>query len=268
MTMQKVPFRGFRGKILDIMKYLLSIIFLVCSLNSIAKSLSESEKELSVLFEALKNSRVEEESLSLHAQIEAVLFAALQNPKSFQYPFENLHFLGKIYSDDNLLRIYTWNVPLPDRTYTYGCIIQQKKGNVLTVFKIRDAAYRPQLDRQIAVDNWYGALYYRAIPVTHKRNTYYTLLGWAGNDDMTNFKMIDVLSFNERGRARLGLPVFKKNRRTFHRILFEYGDRFAMSLDYNKRKKQIIFDHLAPSFPKFRGIHTHYGPDFSYDAFQ
>jgi len=255
------------------MKYLFSIIILFCSFNSIAnngitKSLYESEKELYALFNALKRSRVKETSLSIHAQIQSVLYNALQDPESFHYPFDSLFFLGKIYSDDNLLRIYTWNVPLPDGTYTYGCIVQQKKGNVLTVFRIRGNAYRPPLDRHVAIDNWYGALYYRAIPVTYRRNTYYTLLGWAGNDDMTNFKMIDVLTFNDRGRARLGLPVFNKNRRAFHRILFEYGDRYFMSLEYNPRKRMIIFDHLAPHLPKFTGIYTHYGPDFSFDAFK
>ena len=251
------------------MKYLFSLIFLFCSLfYSIAASLPEAEKELSALFEALKGSQTKDESLLIHAQIEATLYEALQNPKSFQYPFETLHFLGKIYSDDNLLRIYTWNVPFADGTFMYGCIIQQKKNNTLTVLKIKDVAYKPNLDRYIAVNNWYGALYYRAIPVSHKKDTYYTLLGWSGNDSMTNFKTIDALTFNDKGKAQLGLPVFKRKNKTQHRYLLEYGGRDSMSLDYDKKKKQIIFDHLAPSSDKYKGIHTDYGPDFSYDAFQ
>ena len=249
------------------MKYLLSIVFLFCSFYCAAESLSETEKELSTLFGALKKSPTKEESLSLHAQVETTLQKALKNPKSFQYPFENLPFLGKIYSDDNLLRIYTWNVPFIDGTFTYGCIIQHKKNNTLTVLKIKDAAYKPELNRFIAPNNWYGALYYRAIPVTYKKKTYYTLLGWSGNDDLTNFKTIDALTFNGT-RAQLGLPVFKRKNKTTHRHLLEYGARYSMSLDYDKKKKQIIFDHLAPSSNKFEGVRTDYGPDFSYDAFQ
>lgn len=249
------------------MKYLFSIVFLFCSFYCAAESLSKTEKELSALFESLKKSPTKEESLSLHTQIETMLHKTLKDPKSFQYPFENLSFLGKIYSDDNLLRIYTWNVPFTDGTFTYGCIIQHKKNNKLTVFKIKDAAYKPELNRFIAINNWYGALYYRAIPVTYKKNTYYTLLGWSGNDDLTNFKTIDALTFNG-AKVQLGLPVFKRKNKTTHRYLLEYGARYSMSLDYDKKKKQIIFDHLAPSSNKYEGVHTDYGPDFSYDAFQ
>ena len=249
------------------MKYLLSIVFLFCSFYCAAESLSETETELSVLFDSLKTSPTKEESLALHGQIESILRKSLQDPAAFQYPFNNLPFLGKIYSDDNLLRIYTWNVPFIDGTFTYGCIIQHKKNNALNVFKIKNAAYKPELNRFIAVNNWYGALYYRAIPVSYKKSTYYALLCWSGNDDLTNFKMIDILTFNG-GRPQLGLPVFKRKGRTTNRHLFEYGARFSMSLDYDKKKKQIIFDHLAPSSDRYEDVHTDYGPDFSYDAFQ
>jgi len=248
-------------------KYIL-YIFLFGAFPLSAQNLFEAEKKLSSLFETLKTTHAREECLEIHQKIETELKTALQASESFDYPFESLVFLGKIYSDDNLLRIYSWNVPFYDGTFHYGCIIQQKKGNILTVLKIKENAFKPPLDKYIPADNWYGALYFRAIPVVDKKKTYYTLLGWAGNDDLTNFKLIDALTLDDKGNAKFGLAVFKVKNKTHHRIIFEYGDRYTMSLDYDKRKRRIVFDHLAPSSPKYKELYTHYGPDFSYDAFQ
>ncbi len=247
---------------------ILLLLMMLLSFSASAQSLPESEGRLSALFETLKTTYIKEECVQISSQIEAELYEALKTPESFLYPFESLNFLGKIYSDDQLLRIYTWNVPFPDGTFTYGSIVQQKVNNALTVLKAKDPAYKPPIDKYVAVNNWYGALYYRAIPVTHKKETYYVLLGWIGNDDLTNLKVIDALTFNEKGKMQLGLPVFKKKNRASYRVLFEYGNEYTMTLDYDKKSKQIIFDRLMPSTSRYEGIYTHYGPSFIYDSFQ
>ena len=250
------------------MKAYIIYISFFASFSLSAQNLFEAEKALSALFETLKTTYARDECLDIHTQIETTLQAALQADGSFEYPFDSLAFLGKVYSDDHLLRIYSWNVPFYDGTFHYGCIIQQKQDNALTVLKIREGAYAPPPDKYLAADNWYGALYFRAIPVAYRKKHYYTLLGWAGNDDLTNLKMIDVLTFDSKGVAQFGSAVFKVKNKTHHRIVFEYGDQYTMSLDYDMRKRQIVFDHLAPSAPKYEGLYTHYGPDFSYDAFR
>ncbi len=247
---------------------ILALLLILLPFSLSAQLLSESESKLSALFESLKTTDAKEGCMQISSQIESELSNALKLPESFLYPFESLNFLGKIYSDDHLLRIYTWNVPLFDDTFTYGCIVQQKENNALTVFKAKDPAYKPPVDRAVSVNNWYGALYYRSVPFTYKKETYYVLLGWIGNDDLTNLKVIDILTFNEKGKAQLGLPVFKKKSRNFFRILFEYGDEYTMTLDYDKKSKQIIFDRLMPSSERYEGIYTHYGPSFIYDSFQ
>lgn len=255
------------------MKKILLLFVSFFSLNICAQTmpfdLQESETKLSSLFDSLKTpSSSKEKLIQISLQIEKELSLALKSSDSFDYPFDLVQFLGKIYSDDKQLRIYTWNVPFADGTFTYGCIIQQKQGNVQTVLKLKDAPYKPSLEKTISPNNWYGALYYRAITVNYKKQTYYVLLGWAGNNDLTNFKMIDALSFDSKQKATLGLPVFKKDGKSFSRIIFEYGDQNNMSLDYDKKTKQLIFDHLSPSSSKYEGIYTDYGPDFTYDSFQ
>ena len=39
----------------------------------------------------------------------------------------------------------------------------------------------------LSENSWFGALYYKIIPVV-KNKTYYTLLGWDGNDMFSNKK--------------------------------------------------------------------------------
>jgi hypothetical protein len=251
------------------MRFFTVIFIFFLSFSLFAQNLQEAEKELFALFETLKMTSEKEEIYAINTEIETTLQEALKNPDSFNFPFESLNFLGKIYSDDNLLRIYTWNIPLKDNTHTYGGIIQQKNNNKRTVLKLKDPAYIPPTDKYLYANNWYGALYYRAIPVTHKKQTYYTLLGWIGNDDLTTVKLIDVLTFDDKGKAKLGLPVFKKQTgKTQLRVIFEYGNEYTMTVDYDKKSKQIIFDHLSPSQKKYEGIFSHYGPDFTYDSFQ
>ncbi len=40
-----------------------------------------------------------------------------------------------------------------------------------------------------------------------------------------------------------------------------------MTLEYDRKNKQIIFDHLAPPNSQYEGIYSFYGPDLSYDAY-
>ena len=50
-----------------------------------------------------------------------------------------------------------------------------------------------------------------------------------------------------------------------HRVVFEYDKDAQLSLDYNKKKKMITFDHLSPVRTTAKGKEV-MGPDMSYDA--
>ena len=65
-----------------------------------------------------------------------------------------------------------------------------------------------------------------------------------------------------------GLPVFSDGENEINRVVFEYSAQVSMNLTYAASKKTIIFDHLAPSNPDFRGQYNHYGPDSSLDGFK
>ena len=233
-------------------------------------SVSDNEKRISGLFDSLKVSVSDGEKKELNNKIIKLFAEELQNPASFSNPYSLLNFVGKTFSDDGKVKIYTWNYPLSDKTHGYGGFIQYKMKNktVKTIpLKVKNESYVPLNNKRISPNDWYGALYYRIIQVKYKKDNYYVLLGWAGNNAASEFKLIDILNFNERGNAFLGKLVLKHKNKILQRFVLEYSADAKISLTYNDSKKKIIFDHLAPSELVYTNVYSHYGPDFTYDAF-
>lgn len=252
---------------------LLLVGLLLFNLNTGLKasdSIPAKEKVLIDLYAKLDNRTQLSDQPQLILEISELWRNILQDNASFWYPFDSLTYVGKIYSPDSLLRIYTWNFPNPDGTHLYFGFIQQRivpVGNILLFeFKHDLTSLSSIQNKVITSENWYGALYYDIIPVKIKNKTYYTLLGLDLNTFLTNRKIIDILFF-ENGEMKLGAPVFQLGKVIQHRVIFEYSSRAVMSLKYNKNRKMIIHDHLSPFQPRYKGQYQYYGPDFSYDGF-
>ena len=54
---------------------------------------------------------------------------------------------------------------------------------------------------------WIGALYYSLTPFKRGKKDYYLLLGWDGNDERSNRKIMDVLSISKS--LTFGAPIFR-----------------------------------------------------------
>lgn len=228
------------------------------------------ETELVSLRKAtVKASSDQERRLKNKAFIEA-LESALNDEESFEYPFEQLPHTAVLASPDKMVRIFNWNLPLDNDTHEYFGIIQyrHKKRKQYEIIRLNDAssrAFTPEF-KVYDPEEWYGALYYEIIPMASGGKLMYTLLGWDGNSRFTTKKMIDVITFDGRGRAKFGATVFRMEKKTQRRVIFEYSSEVTMSLKYLPKRKQIIFDHLAPAKGDLEGIYEFYGPDMSYDA--
>lgn len=107
--------------------------------------------------------------------------------------------------------------------------------------------------------------------------TYYLLMGWNGWDNKSNYKVMEVLSFDQKDstRAIFGAPIFYFDQIPKARALFKYSDNshFSMNMSYVKsgflkmfKKKMVVYDHLAvPNVA--RGTEKYeLGPDGTYDA--
>ncbi len=198
------------------------------------------------------------------------LVVALNLPGSFNYPFDSLKQISIVKSPDDKFRIFTWNLRNNDDSYRFYGAIQRNEKTGVTLIPLFDAGPLIKKPEDTTVDNnfWWGALYYKIIPVNAKNETYYTLLGWNGASKKSNKKVIDVLRFQE-GAVVFGAPIFKVGATDIMtRVVFEYSNEVQnMVLTYEPEKKYIVFDHLAPITQKATGFYELYYPDGSYDYF-
>ena len=118
------------------------------------------------------------------------------------------------------------------------------------------------------IKNWYGALYYKLIPVKSKGKRIYTLLGWDGCSNLTTKKIIDILHFTDAGVPKFGLPMFAIGNQLKSRLIFEYTNMAVMSVKYYSKGKRIIVDHLSAPNASMKGKPEFMAPDGSYDAYR
>ncbi len=267
----------------------LLIIFLFSVLKNYSQkkdssnfSMAQAEWDLKALQKTLFFSKKENERFEANKEFLKLWLEVLANPKSLEYPFDSLKEISKITSRDKKFRIITWNVPRNDGTQSYFGFIQvnnkkiQKKGLFGKTITIQYEVF-PLLDKSASVkspenyvsDNtkWFGMLYYDEIIDC---DGYYTLLGWDGNDNLTQKKFIDVLFFRTDGVPVFGKDVFKVPKRSPKRAVFEYSSEVAMSLKYNSKNNSIVFSHLAAKDEGsvLEGQYQYYGPDGSFDAYE
>jgi len=228
------------------------------------------ENRLEVLLAELRSSSTDDQKKEKNEVLKTYLKETVALKASFTYPFSKLKTVGIIDSPDNKLRIITWNIEQSDQTQQYfGFVLledSKKKNIVVTELIDNSQNLPPRSDEVLDAANWYGALYYKIIPIQKSSKTMYTLLGWDGNNSMSTVKLIDVL-YVSGSNIKLGSPIFKMHGEVRKRVFFEHAKKTTMSLKYEEDYKRIIFDHLSPESPNLEGFRAFYVPDFSYDAF-
>jgi len=257
------------------MKQILTILLITFLLNNkivaqtIDSKLLKKEQEIQNLFEKIKQIKNDDEIFKLNKEVLNLFEKALKNKKSFDYDFRNLINMSKLKSEDEKLKIYTWNLPFSNGTYKYYGFCQYNNKNKTIIYKLNDNSEKIELpEKEILKNtNWYGALYYKILTNTYNKKTYYTLLAWDGNNDFTNKKIIDVVYY-ENKELFFGQPIFNYENKILNRIVFEYAKQAKMMLKYNEKLKIINFDHLSPSQKNFEGQYIYYGPDMTYDGLE
>ena len=226
------------------------------------------EKQLSAYLDNLRNSKSDLDKESANQTFKNYLRETIALKGAIDYPFKMLRSVGTIKSPDNHFRFFNWNVEQEDETHNYYCFIlkfDEKKKEWKTIELVDNSimiAAQPEdvLDETM----WYGALYYKIIPVEKSNKTYYTLLGYDANNNMSHTKLIDVLSFSGN-HIKLGSPIFKIKDEILKRVFFEHSKKCVMTLNYDATRNRIIFDHLSPESPSVEGFREFYVPDMSYD---
>ncbi|MFT5859648.1 MAG: hypothetical protein ACI865_001752 [Flavobacteriaceae bacterium] len=252
------------------MKVLIGIIafFSFGHLMAQEEVMATHENDLVVLLDQLRSSEGNAEKEANNTEFTQALKSVLENRSALTYNFTKLTTVGFIDSPDELVRIVNWNVEQDDKTQRYfGYVLhydkRKKRYNVTEL--IEDQYGIKQPDGVVTSDKWYGALYYKIIPVKRGSKTVYTLLGWDGNTSMSNIKLVDAMYVTGK-TVKFGSPIFKIGKDIKKRLFYEHSEKITMILRYEDKRNRIMMDHLSPESPSMRGYFSFYVPDLSYDA--
>ena len=228
---------------------------------------AKREREVRNLFSQIEKTNDDFKKTELANRIQNEMIEILIEADDFYYDFPSLKNVGKVLSADEQVHMYTWNILLTDGTPQYFALFQHNEFNGIYLMSKSDPEI-PSTSGYVTETNWYGALYYEIHPIKFKDKDVYLVFGLiTSTNGETQHKVIDVLSFSKKavtlGASSFLTPWTGKKKQS--RVLFEYDKNAQMTLDYNKKKKTITFDHLSPVRTTSKGVEVK-GPDMSYDA--
>ncbi len=230
----------------------------------------QQEDTLSKIQHVMYAAKTEAEKLQYFTLFNTIFQKTLSDPGSFGWPFDSLKEISRIQTEDGSFKLITWDLPHSDGTYNYFGYVQwrneKKHKYKLTVLADKSRDLKNPEGLLLDAQRWFGAVYYKIIAFKSGKRHYYALLGWQGYDKLTNKKLIDVLSFDNDGGVKFGAEVFKWEKKSPKRLIFEYSSQVVMSLKFEPENKRIIFDHLSPPQSKLEGQYQYYGPDWSIDC--
>jgi hypothetical protein len=228
--------------------YLINIVFLVFLIPVKAQEPTKDiSRVLQDLYYWILNSTSDSERMRLNDSVILLVNSYVASDSVMKHRFDNVRNLGQIDSPDGKLKIINWNLVLRDgsnRYYLYIIRSGGKKGHNI-VYKLTGTnSIKPIRTNLIYTpENWYGAAYYAIQPFKVRKNVSYLLLGIDFGNTFTTRKIIDVLSFDEKGDILFGRECFRKGDETLSREVLEYSSDGLVSLRIQSRKL-VVFDHL------------------------
>ena len=159
--------------------------------------------------------------------------------------FASWRKMASLTPEDAAFRLFNWNIALQDGSHAFRACFVYPDGSSRM---LRDERSLLEVDefQSLDADQWYGALYYYIETVKHKGDTYYTVLGWNGLDDIRTAKVMDVIRLDASGELSFGKPVFEHEEGVRSRRIFVYAEDASMTLAYLKDKQAIVYDVLVP----------------------
>lgn len=180
-----------------------------------------------------------------------MLVRALKEKYSFNYPFDSLQTISRLYAPDSSFRIFTWQMVINDNVVRqHGAIQMRTPDGSLRLY--------PLIDKSDVTTNitdtignhlgWIGAIYYKIILKKNSNQNYYTLLGYDENNIRTNRKIIEVLQFTNDGPV-FGGRYFNFEGNSFlktplNRYVMEYKKNAGPKLNYDEELDIILVEHL------------------------
>ncbi len=177
---------------------------------------------------------------------------ALVTKNSFEYAFDSLLTISKIYAPDSSFRIFTWQMVINENIIRqHGAIQMHTPDGSLKLFPLIDKSdvtthYADTIGNNYG---WMGAVYYKLIYTSYQGKPYYTLLGFDENNIRSDKKIIEVLTF-ENGQPVFGNRNFVIENATpamknIARYVMEFKKETSPRLTFDKELNMIVMEHLV-----------------------
>ena len=204
-----------------------------------------------------------------------MLVRALQQPYSFNYPFDSLQTISHLYAPDSTFRIFTWQVVRDEKVFRrHGAIQMKTSDGSLKLFPLLDkTTLIEDINNAVTTnENWIGAIYYQVIENIFNGKKYYTLLGYDENGFRSSKKRIEILYFNQENKPVFGGQFFSFQKDPTpkplqSRFAIEYKKQTSARMRYDSELGIIIYDHLISEDNLPDKKYT-YVPDGDYEGFK
>lgn len=231
-----------------------------------AQSWVEREQNVKDMFDQIDQTDDILKKNEIANKIQVEMIEILMEVDSFEYDFPLLDNVGSVISSDKMIHMYSWNVVLEEDKMQFFTILQNKEFNTIHILA-QGNPFLPSPTAAVAENKWYGALYYDIHPIEYRDKKMYMVFGLIpSTNGETQYKVIDVMAISKR-QIKLGASMFQVigSRKKLYRVMFEYDKLAQMTIDYDKRKKRVVYNHLVPIRTADNGKEI-YAPDETWDA--
>jgi len=194
----------------------------------------------------------------------------MQTAGSYEYQPKNLaKRISVLQSDDKRFKIYSWEVVRSNAEVRYYGALHFDDGSYQPLLDVSDQIIRGAEDSVFYDMRWYGCVYYNILQKKIGNQTAYFLMGYNGNLINGDKKIVEAFGFDKSGKAIFGAPLFsiKENeqRKTQMRFILNYQKNAKVSLNHDKDRDMIVYDHCESSVGDAYKKNT-YVPDGTYDG--
>lgn len=247
--------------------FLVTCIALLLTFGAFAANLESLEQKIADVQEGISTGSDDSRD-DASQKVRDLLIKVFAKEDAFEYPFDKLIAISTIKSPDNAFRLFNWVQPRADGTFSYyAFVLLPRKGEYIELSDSQELSLEME-NKELSANNWYGALYYEIFPVNVKKVNYYVLMGWDGNNALSNKKVLDAMVIDKKGEVTLGKSVFQTTEGTARRRVFEYAEAAILNLRYMDSKDAIVFDRLEPEKSGLAGQYAFYIPSTAYNGYK
>lgn len=213
----------------------------------IMSQMIRAQENLAFYCDVMANAYEGENRNTAATKFNELFFQALNEKNSFNNPFTELKWVSIKYDEAKSFRVITWQLKNKDNNHQYFGFIQKNDGSL---FKLMNKT-KPNADSEYEMndaDNWMGCLYYNIREVEIKGKKNYILFGYNANNSISNYKICEVLTFDDSNKPIFGNEIFMIGEGVRpdlkSRIIIEYSAISNVNFNYNEEMGMIVHDHL------------------------